>query len=82
MKIDPAQLQALAHVAIPLVRKFAGSNPTVAKLADVVGGLLGDGPALAPSKQEIDAALRDSIAARRKASEEAREQLKYKPPGS
>lgn len=81
MKIDVNQLRQLAGIALPLVRQFGGSNPMVAQLAGIVGGLLGEDPQTAPVKQEIDAALKDSIAARRKASSEAREELKWKPSG-
>ena len=81
MKIDLATAKRLADVALPIIRQFGGSNPAVAKLADVVGGIVGETTGGAPVKQVIDAALADSIAARRKASEEAREQLKWKPPG-
>jgi hypothetical protein len=76
------QAKQLANVALPLIRQFGGSNPKVAQLANIVGGIVGETDGGAPVKQEIDAALRDSIASRRKASEEAREQLKWKPPGS
>jgi hypothetical protein len=81
MKIDAQQIQSLADVALPLIRQFGGSNLVVAQLAAVVGRLAEQTPATEPIKQKIDVALLDSIAARRKASEEAREQLKWKPPG-
>lgn len=78
MNLD--MVRKLAAVALPLVRQFGGSNPKVSQLAGIVGGLLGESPETAPMKQEIDAALRDSIAERRRASQDARDELKWKPP--
>lgn len=82
MKIDAQTLRQFAAVALPLVQQFGGKDPRIAQVGEIASALLGENktPETAPLKQDMDAALKNLVADRRKATQEAREALKFKPP--
>jgi hypothetical protein len=76
MNIDPNLLRSVISTAVPLVQKFAGSDPRVKQVGDILTALAGEHPTLAPEKRSMDAALTAAVAARRAAMAGARDALR------
>jgi hypothetical protein len=76
-------LKRLAPLAVELARSKAGGNPLVNQVISAASGLLGQhpDPAAKPVKQQLDAETADALASLRRAGEEARASVRYRPPG-